>query len=209
MRTITLSIACAVLAAVPAFADIIFDNGGPNTDLGGTISDAGQGSNAADSFVLGAGANTIRDVHWWGGYDPEQFGPDNFLLAVFEDDGGQPDSATPTFLTGAIFRSNTGLTNADGFDIFRYDTVLESDVVLTPNETYWLAILNFTDSWFWQHSNRDGEHIQAIADGGILLDLNHDLAFILTDAPIVPEPASMLIVGLGLAGLALRHKRHD
>lgn len=205
MRLKTLVVLTMLCGLVPATAHVIYDNGGPNTDLLGVISDLQQGVVAADDFVLQPGASVVRDVHWWGGYDPEQFDDDNFTVVILGDDGGLPGNLF-LLLTGTITRSETGLTNAGGFDIYAYDMVLDSEVALTPNTSYWLAIVNDTDGWFWQASNRDGSHLEGVVDGDIDA-FPHDLAFNLTNDPIVPEPASMALFGIGLAGLALRRRK--
>jgi hypothetical protein len=189
---------------MPATADIIFDNGGPDVTLLGYWSDYGAGlfeQQVSDDFALAAGATVIRDVHWWGGYDPEQYADDDFDVFLYADDAGLP-GATLFVLTGVITRFSTGLADPLGFEIFGYDMVLDADVQLEHDTTYWLSIVNRTDSWMWQPSAISGHHARR---GGLH---DNDMAFRLTDdATVIPEPASMVLLGLALATLALRQRK--
>ena len=80
-----------IAAGTPAMAGIIFNNGAPDLNNAGE-SDFDFPFQQADNFSLAPGAETIRDVHWWGIYAfiNTPTAPDNFTIRIFADNGGVP-----------------------------------------------------------------------------------------------------------------------
>ena len=223
---LTIAIGLAILSSVSARADVIFDNGGPN--LGGAfISDASESWEQADDFSLVPGSNILADVHWWGiyvfGNSPET---DTFTIRIFGNNEGALNdypTANPLYEFSGIAGGRTATGDvisvalpgggAQDYDVYAYSADI-APLALAPNTTYWISIQNDTsndgdDSWLWATSANSGGNEHHRQNGGSWdTDKLEDLAFYLT-GPVVPEPASMTLLGLGIAGLAFRMRRKN
>ncbi|NUM52083.1 MAG: PEP-CTERM sorting domain-containing protein [Candidatus Hydrogenedentes bacterium] len=215
-------LACLLISPA-AFADVIYDNGGPDATTGGTDSTVFDSLNpdftAFDDFVLDEGNTTLTDVHWWGNYYTyfsEQL-DDDFQLYIYADLNGAPDLDTGALFTidgSSASRMDSGLDVGGDTEapVFAYDLYFDP-IELDANVTYWLAITNGFH-WRWQTSLEDGSSYQVsgnnfpgdIANWKDQLNVReYDLAFNLTGG-IVPEPSTVVLIGAGIAAIFVRQR---
>ena len=221
------SILALLFSSVPGTAAVIFDNGPPDL-LEASFSDSDSSPpntsfQIADDFVLTSGQTTIRDIHWWGVYAFSNTPPttDNFTIFIYADGPGPaPGALLHTFPVGNVNRADTSVTIGldPPMDLFAYSTAI-SPTALSEATPYWLSIVNNTandadDNWACGTSAQTGGNraFRSLpAQNGGWFQSEHEMAFNLTDdVPgnhVVPEPSTMLLLGSGLAGVAVWRRR--
>lgn len=158
MRLIHLCGAACIASSLPsgAIADLIFDQ--TVAFAREALESDFEATQLADDFQLQPGASTISDVHWWGGYNNNTPGTDDFTIRIFADISGTPEiDPLNEFAVGTVNRVDTGVVGHPDLNVFFYSVEI-SPLALAANTTYWLSIVNDTtttptlDFWGWSTS---------------------------------------------------------
>jgi hypothetical protein len=212
LRIYTVGLACLSLLLAPGSAQsgVVYEQlPGANSNseiISSTLNGIGgtPGFRAADNWALTA-AGTITDAHWWG---ESVSGGDDFQFTFYADGGGVPGAILLT--TGGSL-SKTTVSVGSPFDP---ENFYSSDLTVPFNAasgtTYWVSIFNqATDaSWQWLTANSAGDNSkQGQVPGPPWAFTNANLAFQLTSTSAVPEPATLALIGLGLAGLGFSRRK--
>lgn len=180
---LALSAACAAAQASPV--TINFDSLGSDVVVGSTYAGLGvtfsNAVTAALSLPGGSGSISIGAVS--GGYQPQ---PSNPIVA--------------TFTTGVSSVSLTGLdVGLNGFVMTAYDAAVGGSVVDT-DQVFGSSVgigefftLNLTGSNIFRV---EFSQVRNVVGDGVLFD-----NFVFDKAGTVPEPSSLLLAALGMAGL--------
>lgn len=181
------------------------------------ISDYGWNQEVADNFALSGPCLTIDSVRWWGGYgaDPDPSPSDSFAINFYADAAGSPAAtAFASLSANNLTRTPTSMTAAasgqfDGGTVYEYYADLSSALTVSASTTYYLSIVNSTQSiWGWME-DLDGNHWwRQGSSSWSLSGYAYNQAFeLLGPCGDIPEPATLLLMGMGVAGLAMRLRR--
>ena len=210
-RILYLSLAFAALPC--AYGALIFDNGSFNSLNGNNMSDFHQ----AEDFVL----LTNFNVTGFSFYTLEGTTPPSYIgsitYSIRANSAGQPGAV---ILTGNVTPTRTANGTALGFNVFQNDVTIGSTNLAAG--TYWLVLhdgltsdVTFQD-FYWATTNVTAGNTgtnrgreQSLNPASATWDPNlEEHAFTVSGTPAggVPEPASIFLIGGGLALLSAKRK---
>ncbi len=206
MRIASLVVLCLALAAIPAVAQVMYENGPINgtTDawtinFGYIVSDTFVGNGASvTGFAFGVWefpGDTLSSVDW--------------SITSAENGGTVYGSGTASSLTDSFIS-----TNQYGYDIDKI-TVSGLNVATTSGTTYWLNLQNAAvpsgDPVYWDENSgagcKSGGCPSSASESSVGTIASE--AFTITGGTTTtPEPSSIMLFGSGILGLAglLRRK---
>ncbi len=220
---VKLCVALGALHAGVATAALAWDNGAPASLIPGVIPDSSNLSELrqAEDFTLSTTSNLTSVTFWTLESQAADF-TGSIFYEILGDAVGAP--GVTSFGSGLASVTRTAAGSAGGFDQFQNDMALS--VTNLAAGTYWLALhngplasTNFTDfAWSWTGLNavntptsRGQEFsLNPLAVAWNTNDAEHAFS-VYADAVVInpglPEPATWLLIGAGVAALVRRPRR--
>jgi len=208
--------ALILAAAASAQAVVIYDNGAPNQQNGNEMTEWIQ----SEDFTFAADT-TVTDVHFWSAEAANAFSG-SIVYTIYADNGGNPGAALETGTGDNLVRTGTGLNVPPGntsLSEFFYSFDITPFLAL-GGTTYHLGLHNGPDTnstrveMYWETTDPNttafGREFD-LTTGGPWISNEQEHAFQLTGGgAAVPEPATLALVGLGLAafGIGRRGKQN-